>query len=97
MTGPISSPGPEDEQVVFRRYVAIRLEELMFAFSDHELFAECIDGSGPESTEFHGYVSMELTALVRALEAAQGSTRPSQASRACADPPDQGPEPVSKR
>lgn len=57
-----------DDLAAFREYVASRLDELAFAFSDRGLLAESIDASSAESRAFRGYIAVNLGALVQALD-----------------------------
>jgi hypothetical protein len=72
-----------DDQAAFREYVATRLDELVFAFSDHGLLAESIDASSAESRAFRGYIAMNVSALVKALDTAD---RPGRCPRRSANP-----------
>lgn len=75
MAGRGTSNGSWDDQAVFREYVATRLDELLFAFSDRGLLAESIDASSAESRAFRGYLALRLDALIQALDAANGPNR----------------------
>lgn len=75
MAGHGTSSTSWDDQAAFREYVATRLDELVFAFSDHGLLAKSIDASSAESLAFRGYIAMNLEKLVQGLDAADRGDR----------------------